>query len=62
MRTYENATYKGHPMVDLAVSWFKMSNDDFFKVYGFNFNPHQYPGLYEKARSIVYPDAGRCGA
>lgn len=31
----------------LCIDWFRMSNDLFFKLYGFNFNPHQYPGLYE---------------
>ncbi len=59
MRTYEGVKYKGHDITALAVEWFKMSNDDFFEAYGFNFNPHDYPGLYEKAQKIVYPDAGR---
>jgi hypothetical protein len=38
----------------MAVEWFQMSNDDFFDTYGFKFNPHEYPGLYEAAREIVY--------
>lgn len=58
MRTYEGVTYKGYKLIDLAVEWFRMSNDAFFDVYGFNFNPHKYPGLYEAAQKIVYPDAG----
>lgn len=42
--------------VDMGVEWFKMSNDTFYKVYGFNFNPHEWLGLYEKCRRIVYPN------
>ena len=34
--------------------WFNTDNDSFFKLYGFNFNPHKYPGLYELARKRVY--------
>lgn len=34
----------------LCLDWFKMSNDAFFSLYGFNFNPHDYPGLYEWGR------------
>ena len=45
MRTYEGVTYKGYKLIDLAAEWFRMNNDAFFDVYGFNFNPHQYPGL-----------------
>ncbi|MDO5549418.1 MAG: hypothetical protein Q4F79_13160 [Eubacteriales bacterium] len=38
----------------MAVDWIQMSNDDFYRLYGFNFNPHNYPGLYEAARTVVY--------
>lgn len=38
----------------LCIDWFRMSNDLFFKLYGFNFNPHQYPGLYEWGRKYMY--------
>jgi len=31
----------------LCLDWFTMTNDVFYKIYGFNFNPHEYPGLYE---------------
>lgn len=41
--------------VDMGVEWFRMSNDAFHDTYGFNFNPYEWPGLYEKCRSIVYP-------
>ena len=40
--------------VNLGCEWFKMSNDHFYEKYGFNFNPHTIPGLYEKCRRIVY--------
>lgn len=31
----------------LCLDWFQMSNDAFYVFYGFNFNPHEYPGLYD---------------
>lgn len=34
----------------LTLDWFQMSNDGFYALYGFNFNPHNYPGLYEWGR------------
>lgn len=46
----------GYDMVDLGCDWFRMSNDCFYEAYGFNFNPHNYPGLYERCRNIVYPE------
>lgn len=51
---YSIQTYKGKTLLQWAIKWFKMSNDDFFRLYGFNFNPHNYPGLYEIARKEVY--------
>ncbi len=42
--------------VELGCNWFKMSNDAFFNLYGFNFNPHEVPGLYEYCRKKVYPN------
>lgn len=38
----------------LCLDWFRMSNDMFFKYYGFNFNPHNYQGLYEWGREILF--------
>lgn len=38
----------------LCLDWFQMSNDMFYKCYGFNFNPHNYDGLYEWGRRILY--------
>lgn len=40
--------------IKLTVDWFQMDNDTFFRVHGFNFNPHNYPGLYEAGRRIVF--------
>ena len=40
----------------LTLEWFKMSNDAFFDLYGFNFNPHNYPGLYEQARERYFKE------
>lgn len=55
---YENKyTYqklKGVSLLEWAIRWFKMSNDDFYRLYGFNFNPHKYTGLYLLARKKVY--------
>ena len=51
---YAMRKYKGKSLIDWAVLWFKMSNDAFFRLYGFNFNPFDYPYLYDIARDIVY--------
>lgn len=40
--------------LEWAILWFQMSNDAFANIYGFNFNPHKYPNLYEIARKEVY--------
>ena len=53
--SYSDGTDKAYDLTALGVDWFKMSNDAFFEKYGFNFNPHEYPGLYLKCRRIVYP-------
>ena len=39
---------------NLCLEWFRMSNDDFYLKYGFNFNPHEFPGLYEWGRKVLY--------
>ena len=51
---YENGDIKVYPLIFLGCEWFKMSNDAFFEIYGFNFNPHEIPGLYDKCRQIVF--------
>lgn len=38
----------------LCLEWFNMSNDAFYWKYGFNFNPHNYEGLYEWGRKTLY--------
>lgn len=53
---YATSCLHGKPLIFWAVQWFKMSNDAFYKIYGFNFNPHEYSGLYEIARNKVYPE------
>lgn len=52
--TYTVTTYKGKSLLDWAVLWFKTSNDAFYEVYGFNFNPHKFPYLYDIAMEEVY--------
>ena len=54
MCQYDLILFKGKSLMFWALEWFRMSNDTFFKLYGFNFNPHKYPGLYEAARERKY--------
>ena len=56
---YSTKKYKGKTLLTWAIEWFRMSNDAFYSLYGFNFNPHDYPGLYEIAQKKVYPDVYR---
>lgn len=51
---YSLISTRGKSLLQWAVLWFKMSNDAFYELYGFNFNPHKYPYLYEIARQEVY--------
>lgn len=51
---YSIQSFKGKSLLDWAVLWFETSNDAFYELYGFNFNPHRYPMLYEVARKKVY--------
>lgn len=50
---YSIGMYNGKSLLEWAKIWFKTDNDTFFKIYGFNFNPHKYPGLYEVARKEI---------
>lgn len=52
---FSNGTVKEYDAVHLGCEWFKMSNDGFYSMYGFSFNPHKW-GLYEKCRKLVYGD------
>lgn len=45
---------KAYSKKKLCLEWFQMDNDSFFRKYGFNFNPHDYPGLYEWGRKQLY--------
>jgi hypothetical protein len=54
MSVYEATQYHGKSLMEWAVLWFNTSNDAFYQTYGFNFNPHKHPGLYEQARERVY--------
>ena len=54
MSTYDLLAYQGKSLMEWAIIWFNTDNDSFFKLYGFNFNPHKSPGLYELARERVY--------
>jgi hypothetical protein len=46
--------YNGKSLLEWAKIWFKTDNDTFFRLYGFNFNPHEHPRLYEIAREEVF--------
>ena len=54
MSMYDLMYYNGKSLMFWAEQWFKMSNDAFYRLYGFNFNPHNYAGLYEAARKRIY--------
>lgn len=45
---------KKYSKKELCLAWFQMDNDSFFRKYGFNFNPHKYPGLYDWGRRRLY--------
>ena len=51
---YSMELYKGKSLLQWAILWFQTTNDAFYQIYGFNFNPHRYPYLYEVAREEVY--------
>lgn len=54
MSLYDVTPFRGQSLMYWALEWFKMSNDTFYALYGFNFNPHEYPGLYEEAQKRIY--------
>lgn len=51
---YDLIPLNGKSLMFWALEWFRMSNDTFYDLYGFNFNPNKYPGLYEEARKRTY--------
>lgn len=53
---YDELFLNGKSLMYWALECFSMSNDAFFDLYGFNFNPHNYPGLYEQARERYFKE------
>lgn len=53
---YAITPFKGKSLLEWAMIWFRTDNDTFFELYGFNFNPHNHPHLYDIARKEVYPN------
>lgn len=54
MSKYDSIQYKGKSLMFWALEWLSMTNDTFYDLYGFNFNPHKYPNLYEEARQRLW--------
>ena len=52
--SFSDNTIKTYDAFKLSCKWLKMSNDAFYSLYGFNFNPHQIPGLYERCMKELY--------
>lgn len=52
---WSNGSTSRFSVVDLGVQWIQMGSDSFHSMHGFDFNPYNYPGLYEQCRQIVYP-------
>ncbi|MED1787605.1 hypothetical protein P4V47_08805 [Brevibacillus laterosporus] len=63
LERYENSQrsqygkVQGHYRWDLAKVWFRTTNDNFFKIYGFNFVPRGK--LHEEARGFVWTRANQ---
>lgn len=53
-KEYEITKLNGKSLLEWAKLWFTTSNDEFFELYNFNFNPFDYPHLYDIARKEVY--------
>jgi len=51
---YSDGTVKVFNALDLTKQWFSMSNDAFYDLYEFNFNPHKFNGLYENGRKAMF--------
>ncbi|AJG95811.1 hypothetical protein I6G77_04400 [Bacillus tropicus] len=56
LRRTKYGEYNGHNQWDLAKDFFRMSNDAFFKMYGFNFVPRGR--LFDDAKSFVANQEG----
>lgn len=51
---YSIQMYRGKSLLEWAIIWFKTTNDEFHRLYGFSFNPHEHAFLYEIARREVF--------
>ncbi len=58
---YAITPLKGKSLLEWAKIWFRTDNDSFFNDYGINFNPHEYPHLYDIARKEIYPNEQKMG-
>lgn len=52
--SFSDGSQKMYDAFKLGCKWLKMSNDTFYSIYGFSFNPHNIPGLYERCMKEVY--------
>ena len=59
MSRYDVLFMNGKSLMFWALEWFSMSNDAFFACYGFNFNPHNYPGHHEACHCLQRGEARR---
>lgn len=51
---FSDSTVKHFNIYDLCVEWLYMTNDDFYNCYGFNFNPHNFDGVYKKGIELAH--------
>ena len=58
--SFSDGSKKMYDAFKLGCKWLKMSNDTFYSIYGFNFNPHNIPGLYERCMKEVFPNDYCC--
>ena len=54
--SFSDNTVKTYDAFNLGCEWLKTDNDTFYSLYGFNFNPHEIPGLYERCMKEVYKE------
>lgn len=50
---FSDGQVKCYNAIELGCIWLKLSNDDFYKLYGFDFNPHEY-GIYNACKRRLY--------
>ena len=49
---FDDGRVKSFNVVELGRKWFRMSNYNFYRIYGFNWTPHE-DGVYEKIKDLV---------